>query len=46
MSTTISIVIALIVLGIGIFWFVRAQKRESHHLDDLHIAPTEQKKDQ
>lgn len=42
-----TIIAAVVIIIVGLYWAFRAQKKESHHLDGLHIDPTlgEKKKD-
>ena len=35
---TISLIVGLLIVGIGILILIRSRKRSSHHLDHLHIS--------
>jgi len=43
--TIATIIGAVILVGAVLYWLVRAEKKEAHHLDNLHIAPTTTDKD-
>jgi len=42
--TIASIIGAVILVSAILYWLIRAEKKEAHHLDRLHIAPTEKEK--
>ncbi len=42
--TIATIIGAVILVGAVLYWLVRAEKREAHHLDKLHISPSDKDK--
>lgn len=42
--TIATIIGAVILIGVVLYWLVRAEKKEAHHLDKLHISPSEKDK--
>lgn len=42
--TIATIIGAVILVALVLYWLVRAEKREAHHLDNLHISPTDKDK--
>ncbi len=42
--TIATIIGAVILVAAVLYWLVRAEKEEAHHLDKLHISPTEKDK--
>jgi hypothetical protein len=36
--TVLSILAGVLIVAAVIYWLVRAEKREAHHLDGLHIS--------
>jgi hypothetical protein len=35
---TVSLIVGLVIVGIGILILIRSRKKASHHLDHLHIS--------
>jgi len=42
--TVATIIGAVILVAAVLYWLVRAEKKEAHHLDKLHISPTDKDK--
>ncbi len=40
----ISIVLAVILVAGILYWMFKAERKESHHLDGLHISPGDKEK--
>ncbi len=38
---TASVIVAAIFMAVVIYWFIRSQREQAHHLDNLHITPQE-----
>ena len=47
MSTTVSVslIVAVIIVAAVIVWYFRAEKKASHHVDEVHIAPPGEEKE-
>jgi hypothetical protein len=39
--TIATIIGAVILVSAVLYWLIRAEKKEAHHLDKLHISPTD-----
>lgn len=48
MTTTVSIslIVAIILVVAVIVWYFRAEKKASHHVDEVHIIPPEKREGQ
>ena len=40
--TIATIIGAVILVAAVLYWLVRAEKKEAHHMDNLHISPPDQ----
>ncbi len=39
--TIATIIGAVVLVGAVLYWLIRAEKKEAHHMDKLHISPTD-----
>ena len=35
---TLSVIVAVVIVAAGLYWLICSRRKESHHLDELHIT--------